>query len=141
MNKPISMCILWILCSVLVLSCSQITSITSKKKVETNPSEMVQTITKVGYNWLDYADPKADANLAIQNNQLQLLAFSDMGSSLPGFGDQQSEQLKRSCGQQTLPSTSDTSTSSNGLEDRKKLYQYAASYNVLVAEACNKIFE
>ena len=144
MNKPLSKCILWIFSVTLVLGCSQTTSITQQEisdNMQNNSTDESQNMVNLDPKWLDYADPKADANLAIQNNQLQLLIFSGRGTSFPGLENQQTETLKQTCGQQFLPGSSDVVTSENELDHRKKLYKYAATYNLIVAKACKKVSE
>ncbi len=88
-------------------------------------------------NWLDYADAKADANLAIQNRQFHLLAFAGRAMSFPGLEPEQ-VHLKNQCGYQVLANSSDALTSTKQHQQRKALYQYAATYNRLVSAACSK---
>lgn len=143
MNKAIYKVIPWIFSAVLVLGCSQTTSITQQEtsdNAQYAPIDEPLFIVNSNPRWLDYVDPKADANLAIQNNQLQLLTFSDRDTSFPGLEDQQTDPLKRTCGQLVLPDSSDV-TYQNELDYKKKLYQYAAVYNLLVATACKKAVE
>ena len=88
--------------------------------------------------WLLYSDPKADANLAIGKKDFKLLAIASRDASLPGLGGGTSE-LRKQCGYRLLANTNDTLKSENALNSHSNLYQYAATYNQLMAVACQKI--
>jgi hypothetical protein len=109
--------------------------------MQNKPNDTTVARATADSKWLDYADPIADANLAIQNNKLALLIFSGRNQSFPGLNNQQTETLSQTCGKQILPGSSDVLTSQNELEYRKKLYRYAVTYNVIVARACKKSIE
>lgn len=104
---------------------------------ENNQSQVVEGSQTDGLKWLLYADPKADANLAIQKQDFTLLAFAGRATSFPGL-DNGSSALQEHCGYRLLANSSDALRSENQLDLRKQLYQYAATYNQLVAEACQK---
>ena len=87
--------------------------------------------------WLKYADPEADANLSIQKQDFKLLAFAGKVTSFPGVGIESSILQKR-CGYRLLANSGDALRTKNQLTLRKQLYQYAATFNQLVAAACQK---
>lgn len=118
----------------LTLGCSQInTSFLSQapevNQGEHNPSDALK--------WLFSADPRADANLAIQKQDYTLLAFASRATSFPGMNSD-SSSLQQQCGYRLLPNSGDALRSESELILRKKLYQYAATYNQLIAAACQK---
>ncbi|MGS2719210.1 reprolysin-like metallopeptidase [Paraglaciecola aestuariivivens] len=84
---------------------------------------------------LPYSDAKSDAQVAIKNRQFALLTFAGRGQTPPGIEAKHAE-LKALCGYQILPNSSDALTSQKQHEQRKALYQYAVTYNTLVAAAC-----
>lgn len=87
--------------------------------------------------WLAYADPKADANFAIEKHDFKLLALTRKGASFPGI-DSKATTLKQRCGYQLMANNRALPEAEKGLSDSKALYQYAATYNRLVAAACQK---
>lgn len=91
--------------------------------------------------WLDYADPIADANLAIAKNDFTLLAFSNRGIRFPGVKeeDYDLEQVTTECGVKVLKGTGDMLEPGDDLERRKMLREYAKQYNSLVFEACRSV--
>ena len=126
--------------SCLTVGCSQtFTSLFSQTSAATdvNQSQAIESQQRDDLKWLLYADPKADANLAIQKLDFTLLAFAGRATSFPGIDDG-SSSLQQHCGYRLLANSSDALSSENQLDLRKQLYQYAATYNQLVAEACQK---
>lgn len=117
------------------LGCSQInTSFLSQVSEENQEKHNRSAELK----WLLSADPIADANLAIQKQDFNLLAFAGRATSFPGIGSATST-LQQQCGYRLLPNSGDTLRSKSALSLRKRLYQYAAAYNQLIAAACQKI--
>ncbi len=88
--------------------------------------------------WLEYADPLADANLAIAKDNFTLLAFSNRGLRFPGISDKDYDldTLRVRCGVKVLQGTGDMLEPGQDLARRKKLREYAARYNPLVFKAC-----
>lgn len=120
------------------LGCSQITTTPRPQEpvaIEDNLSLEVDAVQAKDLSWLNYADPKADANLAIEKQDFTLLAFAGRVTSIPGISND-AANLQRECGYRLLSNTSDAIKSENELQLRKKLYQYAATFNQLVAAAC-----
>lgn len=124
----------------LTLGCSQTdTSFlsTTTESTQDNQSEHSTNNRRTDLKWLHYADPKADANLAIQKQDFTLLAFAGRATSFPGINNE-SYSLRQQCGYRLLPESGDVLKSANDLSLRKQLYQYAAIYNQLVATACQE---
>lgn len=120
--------------------CSQTLSTSLSQQPETilaNHSKENPGPQSKDLKWLLYADPKADANLAIEKHDFTLLAFAGRVTTFPGI-DSESSPLQQQCGYRLLANTSDALTSENELNLRKKLYQYAATFNQLVSAACQK---
>jgi hypothetical protein len=140
MNNRLSLLMFTTATSFLTLGCSQtnipILSQTSESTPQ-NQSEITRPKQSADLKWLHYADPTADANLAIQKQDFTLLAFAGRVTSFPGI-DSESSTLQQQCGYRLLPNSGDAMKSANELSLRKKLYQYAATYNLLAAAACQK---
>jgi hypothetical protein len=121
------------------LNCSQTTTTLPQEPAITvdNLSEENDALQSKDLSWLNYADPKADANLAIEKQDFTLLAFAGRATSFPGI-ESESSILQQQCGYRLLANSSDALRSQSELHLRKKLYQYAATFNQLVAAACQK---
>jgi hypothetical protein len=140
MNNRISSLMFATAISCLSFGCSQTSSSFSEPtpdNMQHKPSEGIKQHQSVDLKWLHYSDPRADANLAIQKQDFNLLAFAGRVTSFPGI-DGGSPSLQQQCGYRLLANSSDAMRSENQLNLRKQLYQYAAAYNQLVAAACQK---
>jgi hypothetical protein len=143
MNNRISFLMFATAISCLSFGCSQTNSSLlsqTSEAAQNNQNQGVEGHQSPDHKWLHYADPKADANLAIEKQDFKLLAFAGRATSFPGLKEELSalSVLRQQCGYRLLANTSDALRSENQLTQRKKLYQYAATYNVLVAGACQK---
>ena len=140
MNNLTSSLMFTVAISGLSLSCSQINPLASGQTSETsqrNQSIEFEQQQTADLKWLRYADPVADANFAIENQDFTLLAFAGRATSFPGMNSD-SSTLQQQCGYRLLPNSGDALRSESELILRKKLYQYAATYNQLIAAACQK---
>jgi hypothetical protein len=140
MNNRLSLLMFVAAISFLTLSCSQTTTSfisQTSEPTEDNQSEELSKNQTADLKWLQYADPKADANLAIQKQDFTLLAFAGRVTSFPGI-DNEVSTLSQQCGYRLLANSGDALRSENELNFRKQLYQYAATYNQLVVAACQK---
>ena len=82
--------------------------------------------------WLEYADPIAEANLAIAKHNYRLLALTGQTLTIPGVNAAQSKSLQARCGVQVL-------TQSNAHSSHHSmLVQYAEAYNKHILYACRK---
>jgi hypothetical protein len=143
MNNRLSLLMFVAAISFLTLSCSQTnTSFLSQtsEPTEDNQSEELSKNQTADLKWLQYADPKADANLAIQKQDFTLLAFAGRVTSFPGI-DNEVSTLQQQCGYRLLANSGDALRSEKELSLRKQLYQYAVTYNLLVATACQKNYQ
>ncbi len=125
----------------LTQGCSQTNDSFLSKTTESVQDDRSQHIThnrSGDLKWLHYADPKVDASLAIQKQDFALLAFAGRATSIPGINNE-SSSLRKHCGYQLIAGSGDVLKSKNDLKLRKQLYIYAATYNQLVATACQKI--
>ena len=140
MNNSISPLIFITAISYFSLGCSQTNSsfLTQTSEViqdnQNQDNELSQTSV---LKWLPYADPKADANFAIEKQDFTLLAFAGRVITFPGINEGAST-LQQQCGYRLMANSSDALRSEDELRLRKQLYQYAAKFNQLVAAACQK---
>ena len=138
MIKPVFFTV--ITTSLLCLGCSSIELFSSSDTIaETSTEQVVKSehFESADLTWLEYVDPKADANIAIQKGDFRLFAFTGRARTFPGLEDNV-EHIQRQCGYQLLANSSDELNVETALSGRKKLYQYAATYNQLVSNACFK---
>jgi len=143
MNKRLFSLMLATGISCLTLGCSQTNTSSLSETSEATQNNQNQDIDyrqTADLKWLPYADPRADANFAIEKQDFTLLAFAGRVSSFPGI-DSGSSTLQQRCGYRLLANSSDALQSEDELSLRKKLYQYAATYNQLVAAACEKSYQ
>ena len=91
--------------------------------------------------WLEYADPVADANLAIANQNFTLLAFTNRGLRLPGVDEQDYnlDKVSEICGVKVVKGTGDSLEPGSDLTRRKKLRAYATDYNEVAFKACQSL--
>jgi len=135
MNNRISAWMLATAISCLSLGCSQ-TSTTLSDKMS-KESQDIEHHKSVDLKWLKYADPKADANFAIEKQDFALLAFAGRVTSFPGINNE-SSTLQQQCGYRLLAKSGDALRSQSELSLRKQLYQYAEAYNQLISAACQR---
>ena len=124
----------------LTFSCSQTNSSSLSETSGTTQdiqSKALSPNQATDLEWLDDANPSVDAHLAIQKQNYTLLAFAGRATSFPGMNSD-SSTLQQQCGYRLLPNSGDALRSESELILRKKLYQYAATYNQLIAAACQK---
>ncbi|MFT5838107.1 MAG: hypothetical protein ACI9UT_000598 [Flavobacteriales bacterium] len=143
MNNRISSLMFATAISCLFLGCSQ-TNISFLAQIseanQDNLNQGVEEHQSPDLKWLYYADPKADANFAIEKQDFKLFAITGRDASLPGLVGG-SSQPRKQCGYRLLANTDDTLKSDNALISHNDLYQYAATYNQLMAVACQKFFK
>ena len=129
--------------SCLSLGCSHTSTTFSDPLSEVNQDNQrdhnkeLEQYQTADFRWLQYANPRADANFAIEKQNFTLLAFAGRATSLPGI-DTGSSTLQQQCGYRLLANSGDALRSQEQLNLRKQLYQYAATFNQLVAAACQK---
>ena len=86
--------------------------------------------------WLDSADPQADANQAVKQNDLRLLGLATRSVNIPGV--QRADMLKyeEACGVQLIEGISDVVRSDEHLRLMQKARSYALKYNAIIKLHC-----
>ena len=86
--------------------------------------------------WLDAADPQADANQAVKQNDLRLLGLATRSVSIPGIKKEDLLKYEESCGVQLIEGISDVVRSDEHLRLMQKARSYALKYNAIVKLHC-----
>ncbi len=86
--------------------------------------------------WLDSADPQADAAHAISKNDLRLLGLATRAVNIPGIEKDQQYRYEQSCGVQLIEGISDVVRSDEHLRLMQKARSYALKYNAIIKTAC-----
>jgi hypothetical protein len=86
--------------------------------------------------WLDAADPQADAEQAVKKNDLRLLGLATRSVNIPGIPQEQSLSYEESCGVQLIEGISDVVRSDEHLRLMQKARSYALKYNAIVKIHC-----
>jgi hypothetical protein len=88
--------------------------------------------------WVMDADPLKDAEFAISNKDLRLLAFGGRVVSIPGLDAKRYPValLRETCGYRILKGISDTLRIGEPTDLRTKAYEYASQYNQQIIQAC-----
>lgn len=110
------------LCCCLVASCA-----TSSNKID----PYVQKL-----QWLDAADPQADAKQAVKQNDLRLLGLATRTINLPGIRKEDSLRYEERCGVQLIEGVSDMVRSDEHLRLMQKARNYALKYNAVIKTHC-----
>ena len=86
--------------------------------------------------WLDAADPQADANQAIKQNDLRLLGLATRSVNIPGIKKEDSLKYEERCGVQLIEGISDVVRSDEHLRLMQKARSYALQYNAIIKLHC-----
>ncbi|NCP65078.1 MAG: hypothetical protein GW763_15400 [Paraglaciecola sp.] len=88
--------------------------------------------------WLDYADPVADANLAVAKQNFNLLALGNRRLNFPGveLAADELDKMQADCGVKVMAHSGDQLNSADELPWRKKLFTYVSQYNTVMLAAC-----
>ena len=86
--------------------------------------------------WLDAADPQADAEQAIKQNDLRLLGLATRSVSIPGVEASEVLAYEQSCGVQLIEGISDVVRSNEHLRLMQKARSYALQYNAIIKTHC-----
>ena len=99
-----------------------------------------QDVITQALEWVEYADPVADANMAIDKGLYHLLAVSNKGLSLPGIDLQEHkmEDLQRMCNVRQLTAGGDAIYGKSQLSRLQSVMSYARQYNQIALNACLK---
>ncbi len=86
--------------------------------------------------WLDAADPQADANQAIKKNDLRLLGLATRAVVIPGVAKKDALKYEQHCGVQLIEGISDVVRSDEHLRLMQKARSYALQYNAVIKTLC-----
>ncbi len=86
--------------------------------------------------WLDSADPQADANQAILQNDLRLLGLATRTVAIPGVRKEEAYKYEEACGVQLIEGISDVVRSDEHLRLMQKARSYALRYNAIIKTRC-----
>ena len=86
--------------------------------------------------WLDAADPQADAEQAIKQNDLRMLGLATRTVSIPGIEEDEVLQYEEACGVQLIEGISDVVRSDEHLRLMQKARSYALRYNNIIKQYC-----
>ena len=86
--------------------------------------------------WLDSADPQADAEHAIKKNDLRLLGLATRAVNIPGVEKELQYRYEQKCGVQLIEGISDVVRSDEHLRLMQKARSYALKYNAVIKLHC-----
>ena len=86
--------------------------------------------------WLDAADPQADADQAVKQNDLRLLGLATRSVNIPGIKKENSLKYEERCGVQLIEGISDVVRSDEHLRLMQKARSYALQYNAIIKIHC-----
>ena len=86
--------------------------------------------------WLDAADPQADANQAVKQQDYRLLGLATRAVDIPGIRREEMLKYEESCGVQLIEGISDVVRSDEHLRLMQKARSYALQYNAIVKLHC-----
>jgi len=86
--------------------------------------------------WLDAADPQADAEQAVKQNDLRLLGLATRSVNIPGVSKEDTLKYEESCGVQLIEGISDVVRSDEHLRLMQKARSYALKYNAIIKLHC-----
>jgi hypothetical protein len=86
--------------------------------------------------WLDAADPQADANQAVKQQDLRLLGLATRSVNIPGIAKEETLEYEEACGVQLIEGISDVVRSDEHLRLMQKARSYALKYNAIIKLHC-----
>ena len=86
--------------------------------------------------WLDSADPQADAAQAIAAGDLRLLGLATRAITLPGVDPDDFYRYEQACGYRLLDGVSDVVRSDEHLRLIQAARSYALRYNAIIKTQC-----
>jgi hypothetical protein len=86
--------------------------------------------------WLDAADPQADANQAVKQNDTRLLGLATRSVNIPGIEKKDLLKYEEACGVQLIEGISDVVRSDEHLRLMQKARSYALQYNAIIKLHC-----
>jgi hypothetical protein len=86
--------------------------------------------------WLDAADPQADANQAVKQGDLRLLGLETRSVDIPGVNKDEMAKYEESCGVHLIDGISDVVRNDEHLRLMQKARSYALKYNAIIKIHC-----
>ena len=86
--------------------------------------------------WLDAADPQADANQAVKQQDTRLLGLATRSVNIPGIEKADMLKYEEACGVQLIEGISDVVRSDEHLRLMQKARSYALKYNAIIKLHC-----
>ncbi len=86
--------------------------------------------------WLDAADPQADAEQAVKQNDIRLLGLATRSVNIPGIKTENLLKYEERCGVQLIEGISDVVRSDEHLRLMQKARSYALKYNAIIKTYC-----
>jgi hypothetical protein len=86
--------------------------------------------------WLDAADPQADARQAVKTGDLRLLGMATRSINIPGVKADQVIKYDEKCGFQLIDGISDVVRNDEHLRLMQKARSYALKYNTVIMSYC-----
>lgn len=86
--------------------------------------------------WVETANAKQDAEMAITKGDTALLALATRGSNLPGIPVEDRETLASRCGTKQLHGTGDMVYNDRHLKLLQQVHRYAEEYNQIMRLVC-----
>ncbi|MDH3221863.1 MAG: hypothetical protein OEO19_20215 [Gammaproteobacteria bacterium] len=86
--------------------------------------------------WLDAADPQADASQAVKQSDLRLLGLATRSVNIPGINKEDTLKYEERCGVQLIEGISDVVRSDEHLRLMQKARSYALQYNAIIKTHC-----
>ena len=86
--------------------------------------------------WLDAADPQADANQALKQGDMRLLGLATRSVNIPGVDNDDILKYEEKCGVQLIEGISDVVRSDEHLRLMQKARSYALKYNAIIKTSC-----
>lgn len=100
----------------------------------TTTSAMTEEEQKLA--WVKAADATADAELALDRNDLRMLAISTRGTNIPGIERSEVAQFEQACGVRFLEGAGDTIRNDEHMRLMKLAVDYAKQYNAIIKQRC-----
>ena len=86
--------------------------------------------------WLDAADPQADAAQAVKQDDFRLLGLATRTVNIPGVKKEDSYKYEQHCGVQLIEGISDVVRCDEHLRLMQKARSYALKYNAIIKTHC-----
>ena len=86
--------------------------------------------------WLDTADPQADAKQALKKADFRLLGLATRGVSIPGVVQKEMLKYELRCGLRLIDGISDVVRSAEHLRLMQEARSYALKYNAIIKLHC-----